>query len=131
MSRRTKGFTLMEVMIVVAIIGILASIAYPSYTEHVRKTRRTDATATLQSLAQRMERCYSQSFTYTGCLAASVASDQGFYTVTVSVPTAATFALTAAPTAGGPQASDAKCKKFILTNTGARSAEPSAASICW
>ena len=39
---KSKGFTLIELMIVVAIIGIIAAVAYPSYQEQVAKSRRGD-----------------------------------------------------------------------------------------
>jgi type IV pilus assembly protein PilE len=61
---KSKGFTLIEVMIVVAVIGILAAIAYPSYTEHVRKTQRAEAAAALLDTAQLVERGFSQTGSY-------------------------------------------------------------------
>ena len=35
---RTKGFSLLELMIAVAIVGILASFAYPAYPAHIDRT---------------------------------------------------------------------------------------------
>ena len=42
LARNTKGFTLVEIMIVVAIIGLLAAIAVPNFVQ-ARTTARTNA----------------------------------------------------------------------------------------
>jgi len=45
LRKNSKGFTLIELMIVVAIIAILAAIAIPQYTKYVKKTRTSAANA--------------------------------------------------------------------------------------
>ena len=61
---RSRGFTLIELMIVVAIIAILAAIAYPTYTNYITKTRRNAATACLSEYANYMERFYTTNLRY-------------------------------------------------------------------
>lgn len=74
-----NGFTLIELMIVVAIIGILATIAYPSYHAYIKKTRRSDAEGALVSLANAMERYYTENYKYTE--AAAGGADTGAPTI--------------------------------------------------
>lgn len=61
---RSRGFTLIELMIVVAIIAVLAAIAYPSYTSYITKTRRNAASACLSEYANYMERYYTTNLRY-------------------------------------------------------------------
>src|SRR6516164_5379396 len=52
----SRGFTLIELMVVVVIATILLSIAVPSYMSQIRQSRRTEAKTALLDLAGREER---------------------------------------------------------------------------
>lgn len=128
MRNMSKGFTLIELMIVVAIVGILAAIAYPSYTEYVKKTHRSEIAGLLSEQAQILERYYSRNGTYANATGLSAAN--GYYNITFAPTLNAQdskdplngqgFTLTADPILGGMMAGD-KCGSFVITNTGARS----------
>ncbi|OUM03885.1 type IV pilin protein [Variovorax sp. JS1663] len=60
----SRGFTLIELMIVVAVVALLAAIAYPAYTDSVRKGRRAQARTALMELLQQQERYMTQNNTY-------------------------------------------------------------------
>ena len=64
--RRSKGFTLIEVMITLAIIAILAAVALPSYNEYVRRSRISDAVAGLSTMRVRMEQYFQDNRVYNG-----------------------------------------------------------------
>lgn len=63
---RSRGFTLIELMIAVAIVAILAAIAIPSYTDYIRRSRVTEAIATLSGMRVKMEQYYQDNRSYTG-----------------------------------------------------------------
>ncbi|MEO8311452.1 MAG: type IV pilin protein [Caldimonas sp.] len=71
---RSRGFTLIELMITVAIIAILAAIAIPSYAEYVRRGRITEAISALSGMRVKMEQFFQDNRTYAGaCTAGTVA----------------------------------------------------------
>ena len=145
---RTRGFTLIELMITVTIAAVLMSIAFPLYLHQIRESRRTDARSALLDLASREERFYSLQNAYS-----STATDlgytswpqtvgSGYYQISqptnITAATAsspATFTLTATPIAGKGQDKDTDCQSFTVTQTGqetsTNSASATSTSICW
>jgi type IV pilus assembly protein PilE len=115
-------------MIVLAILAVIVALAYPAYTEQVRKARRADAVSSLMAAGQYLERCFTQTNSYTGCDAPSGASADGHYTISVE-RNATTYTLTAAPAEGGSQTSD-DCGTFTLDYLGNKSAT-SSSHRCW
>lgn len=138
-SRHTRGFTLIEVMIVVVIVGILAAVAYPSYKRHLVESRRADAQIGLSKLANAQEKFFSQCNSYVvnidggsvsncdglGLTAYAtggtdqIYSQDRFYILTVAEGAtgdiATSFVATATPVSGTTQVGDGT---FAISHTG-------------
>ncbi len=145
MSAKSRGFTLIELMIVVAIIAFLATIAYPSYNSHVRKGKRAEAKVRLLQIAQLEERNFTEKNTYTtniagllgvtGTVYSSSNNDAGSgYQITVAPAAtktiADTFVLEAVPQGG--QTGDTECGTLRLLHTGKKEITGTGAvGRCW
>ncbi len=103
-SRMSRGFTLIELMIVVAIVAILTAVALPSYTWYVQRSRVPPALDALSVTYTRLE----QRFQDTGSYADDTAC-------AVTLPTAANFTISCALTDDG--------EGFLVTATGSGSVE--------
>jgi type IV pilus assembly protein PilE len=75
----SRGFTLVELMIVVAIIATLAAIAIPAYGDYVRRSQVSEATANLMEYRTRMEQFYQDNRNYGVAPACGVLPVNGRY----------------------------------------------------
>lgn len=55
MNRKSRGFTLVEILIVVIILGILAAIVIPQFTDASTEARKSSAASTLHTIRSQIE----------------------------------------------------------------------------
>ncbi len=112
--RQTKGFSLIELMIVIAILGILASVATNSYRNYVIKSDRTEAQATLVKIADAQETYYLDNNQY-----ATTAQLGNGYTNTTDAGWSFAIALTNGNqtfTATATRTDDTDCPTMTITS---------------
>lgn len=126
--QKSRGFTLIELMIAVAIIGILAAIAYPSYTNSLIKGNRANAKSFLLDVAQKQQqflldnRAYATKAELEAAGLTAQKEFTNFYTwsVTLIAGPPPGFEVKASPIAGKRQADDGWLQ---VDNTGAKTSE--------
>jgi type IV pilus assembly protein PilE len=151
--KTSKGFSLLELMIVVLVIAVLAGIALSSYQNQVRKSRRAEAKQMLSDVSMKQEKYRSNNATFGTCdqvmspsTCASFNLAGAFYSVAVTFPGAGTcpsgaakgnansYIITATPKVGTDQVKDASCTTLVLTSscgTISKTATGSDSSNCW
>jgi len=115
LTKITKGFTLVELIIAIAIVAILASLAFPAYQNHVTRVRASEAQTHLLDIMQRQRKFYSERNRFTTDFTelftqatltelGEVTTEQGFYTISSiqceDQPLTACVDLVATPLAG-------------------------------
>ena len=131
----SKGFSLIELLIVVVIVGILGSIGYPQYTEYVVRAARADAMELLLDAANKQEQFFVDNRRYTNDLAAlnvSNVSENKYFNITLAVPTdGLSFVIEAKPVSGGV-ADDPRCETLTINEIGVKGSTGTAnANECW
>ena len=145
-NQGSRGFTLIELMIVVAIIGVLAMIAYPAYTNYATKAKRSVATSMLTQIANKQEQYYLDNKAYTNDLTALNYSADPLYVDSSSNPSTAaeavyelditafttrSFTISAIPR-NSHASMDTQCGTMTLTNTGQKGENGTGSvSDCW
>ncbi len=127
---QSKGFTLLELMMVLVVLGIVAAFAMSNYTDSALKGGRSDAYAGLMKIQLLQEQWRVNNLTY-GTLTdldLSSTSEQGLYTLAITGNSATGYTATATAT-GTSQTRDTDC--LTITFTVSTSGESKPPTDCW
>jgi type IV pilus assembly protein PilE len=136
----SRGFSLIELMIVVAIVAILGTIAYPSYQQYVLTSHRVEAKKMLLDAANRQETYFMDFNRYASSIAdlGVVLEPDARYSLEISISAgipSPNFKLTVI--ASGAQEADSRCFKLMINqgnNKNEKNAEDQAGNPvdgCW
>ncbi len=139
-KNKSSGFTLIELMVVVVIVAIFAAIAIPSYQGYVRRALASQTQQEMLRLATLLDRHKSRNFSYRGFTTLSQTIPAGAtgtaikYSLTIKDGNDTDLDLTDDDAPGQSWAiqaisSDAKNYSMLLTSTGLRCKNKTAANV--
>jgi type IV pilus assembly protein PilE len=123
----TRGFTLIEIMVVIAIVGILASIAWPNYQSYVRGARRAEAQSDILKLQLTLEKWRANNSSYASVadtadgidtpadLAVTLSNANDYYNYSITGASGSAYTINAA--AQGGQTADSSCTPLTLNQS--------------
>ncbi len=137
-SGKSRGFTLIELMIVVVIVSILLAVSLPAYQNQVRKSKRSVGKGELMKVAARQEQFFVNNKRYViadltslgyadGADGYEVDSEgqpvadgdgEAIYLIELQSADATSFLLHATPR--NAQVKDKRCKTLTLSNAGVK-----------
>jgi type IV pilus assembly protein PilE len=133
--RSTRGFTIVELMIVVVIISILAAIAIPAYNDYITRSKIQEATSTLLSQRVKLEQFFQDQRTYVGaCVAGTVAppvTGLKYFTVACGNLSATTYTITATGGCPACAAPDNSMTGFTFTINEANARQTTSVPAGW
>ncbi len=130
--KKSRGFTLIELMIVIAIIAIVAAIAIPAYSDYVTRAKRADAKAGLISMQLAQEKVRANCPFFAASLGLSLTcgansantvmrhanqSPDEFYNLSIVSASSTAYVLRAVPN-GAPQNNDSDCLVMTVNQDG-------------
>ena len=113
---KSKGFTIIELIVVIAIIAVLASIVLVNVTSYINKAKAVKIKSDIANIARGVAVCYSETNTYVGCVAnvayvpATLSADitsAGGTLVTSATPTVSAYCVGSSLPGGGNVCTDA------------------------
>jgi type IV pilus assembly protein PilE len=141
--RKSRGLTLIELMVALVIAATLAALAVPGFRAQLLRAHRIEAMEALLTLASAQERFHLDHGRYATrlattdepglALAATTATAR--YRLSIREADGVSYTALAQPAAGRGQEADARCAEFEITASGRRSARDAAgrdsSAECW